>query len=192
VQFSVYRPKTIQPGLWYPLLAFAHLAARREDEPGAPDPIEEVHRQAAQFLQDDLAAYHQSTDDSAQPVPREGELRFVPAMDGIEFNPSERRFRWEEPVHREEFRLRASPLNVPRVARGRLTVFLGSVILAEVNLAIACRRNPSTRRLSMRPPPWTVRAGSGRSSPPTRIVTKPSSRNSSSSRRRWAIATCGT
>jgi len=142
VQFSVYRPRTIQPDVWYPLLAFAHLAARREDEPGAPDPIEEVHRQAGQFLQNNLAAYHQSTDDSAQPVPREGELRFVPQLDGIEFNPSERRFRWEEPVHREEFRLRASTLNVPRNARGRLTVFLGNVILAEVNLAIRVQKEP--------------------------------------------------
>ena len=33
VQFTVYRPRAIRPGLWYPMLAFAHLAERRPDAP---------------------------------------------------------------------------------------------------------------------------------------------------------------
>ena len=32
IQFTVYRPKSVRPNEWYPLLAFAHLADRR---PGA-------------------------------------------------------------------------------------------------------------------------------------------------------------
>ena len=45
-------------------------------------------------------------------------------------------FRWQEDVHREEFRLRASPDLAGRTARGRLTVYLGVIILAELDLAL--------------------------------------------------------
>ena len=33
VQFTVFRPKIVRPGEWYPMLAFAHLAERRLDSP---------------------------------------------------------------------------------------------------------------------------------------------------------------
>ena len=45
VQFTVFRPKTVQPKKWYSLLAFAHLSDRRPNaEPDEPDPIKEVQR----------------------------------------------------------------------------------------------------------------------------------------------------
>ncbi|MDQ1483339.1 MAG: hypothetical protein QOF35_1415, partial [Actinomycetota bacterium] len=138
VQFTVYRPRKVRPDLWYPMLAFAHLAERRPDAPeDEPDPIEQVKALAAQTLGDQLAGYTNPTSDARGAVPKEGELTLVPAVDGIEFNPARRGFRWVEDVHKEEFRLRAQSRLNQTVARGRLTVYLGAFILADVDLAIA-------------------------------------------------------
>src|SRR5262249_50971247 len=122
VQFTAYRPSVVRPAEWYALLVFAHLSERPPDsDPSTPDPVEEVRRQAQQLLGDSPSAFKSVTADSLQAVPREGELTFLPHMDGVEFNPRERRFLWNEPVHREEFRLRASPEIEGRTARGMLT-----------------------------------------------------------------------
>jgi anti-anti-sigma factor len=137
VQFSVYRPSAVQPQRWYTMLAFAHLSEHPPDaERDQPDPIEEMQRQARQVLGEKLDEYRGTTQDSQHPVPRDGELTFVPEVPGVEFNPPSRSFVWEEAVHREEFRLRASPELDGQTARGRLTVFLGGIILAEVSLSI--------------------------------------------------------
>src|SRR5262249_16797766 len=88
--------------------------------------------------------YRGTTQESQQPAPRQGEMTFVPEVEGVEFNPPSRSFVWEETVHREEFRLRASPELDGQTARGHLTVFLGSIILAEVNLSIRVDCNHGT------------------------------------------------
>jgi hypothetical protein len=142
VQFSVYRPRIVQPEKWYPLLAFAHLAERPPDAPpDTPDPLAEVHRQAQQVLGALSPAYHDVTQDSRAAVPREGEITFMPEVPGITFNPPRRSFLWQEAVHREEFRLRAGADLNGQTARGRLTVFLGGLILADVSLTIRVDRN---------------------------------------------------
>ena len=141
VQFTVFRRSAIQPEHWYPLLAFAHLAERRSDAPpDEPDPIEEVQTQARQLLGDDMGKFRSATEDSGYPVAREGELRFVPHMDGVTFNPPERRFLWTENVHREDFRLRADKSMDGHVARGAVSVFYGNLLLAEVQLSIKVDR----------------------------------------------------
>jgi hypothetical protein len=137
VQFTVYRPKTIRPQEWYPMLAFAHLSERPPSSPeNEPDPIQEVKRQASQILAERQGDYQETTEDSTRPVPQEGELTFVPDVSGIAFNPPLRNFVWKETVQREEFRLRASAELDGQTAKGRMTVFLGSIILAEVPLSI--------------------------------------------------------
>jgi hypothetical protein len=57
-------------------------------------------------------------------------------MPGIEFNPSRRTFLWLEDVAREEFRLRASDELRGQTARGVLSVYFGSILLAEITLSI--------------------------------------------------------
>ncbi|NQT17900.1 MAG: CHAT domain-containing protein [Planctomycetes bacterium] len=137
VQFSVYRPNTVRPQTWALLLAFAHLSERRADaKEDEPDPIEEVVRQARGVLEEEFDEYLGLRQDSRRAVPREGELTFVPKARGVEFDPPSGSFCWKESVHREEFRFRASARMDGKTARGRLTVFLGSVILAEVPLSI--------------------------------------------------------
>jgi hypothetical protein len=128
-------------------MAFAHLAAKRADAPaGEPDPVEEVKRQAEQFLgQQQARAYQALTQDAPQPVPREGTLTFVPTVPGIEFNPPLRTFRWTESVHREEFRLRADASHAGQTAHGRLSVFLEDILLADVPLTIPVGQPGDTR-----------------------------------------------
>ena len=146
VQFTVFRRSAIQPEHWYPLLCFAHLAERRPDAPDEPDPIEEVQTQARQLLGEDIGEFRSATEDSGYPVAREGELRFVPRMDGVAFNPPERRFLWTESVHREDFRMRADKSMDGRVARGAVSVFYGSLLLAEVQLSIRVDRKAAESR----------------------------------------------
>jgi hypothetical protein len=149
VQFTVYRPAGVQVGRWYPLLAFAHLSERRpEAAPEEPDPVQEVKRQAAAVLADEVGRYRQVTEDSARAVPREGELTFVPVIAGIEFNPPQRTFLWQESVHREEFRMRAGPSLEGQVARGRLTVFLGSIIVGDLALSVRVGGGEPLRQVS--------------------------------------------
>ncbi len=153
VQFTVYRPRAIDPGRWHQLLAFAHLAERRPGEDDLPDPIEEVQRQAAAVLGDKAKNYAPVIQDSGAAIPAEGELTFVPEFPGIEVNPPRRSFMWLESVHREEFRIRAGRELDGKMVRGRVTVFLGSIVIAEVACAVrvdASRPEPKREPTSVR------------------------------------------
>ena len=148
VQFTVYRPRAVRPAEWYDLLAFAHLAERRPDAPpDEPDPLAQVKAQAEQLLGARLGDYDDPRSDSRFGVPQDGEITFLPEIPGVTFNPERRVFRWQEDVHREEFRLRADPEVNGRTVRGRLRVYLGMIILAEVDLAL---------RVDAAAPPATV------------------------------------
>jgi actin-like ATPase involved in cell morphogenesis len=137
VQVTAYRPKTVRPGVWYPMLAFVHLADRRPEAPETePDPIEQVREQAGQILGTKVREFRDTSVDARHSVPRHGEITLHPHVPGIDFNPERRGFRWLEDVHREEFRLRASAELDGTVARGRLSAYLGAILLAEVELAI--------------------------------------------------------
>ena len=137
VQFSVYRPGTIAPERWYPMLVFAHLSEGLSEGRSEGDPIQEVRKRAEQVLGEKIEHYRKVTQDSLHSVPREGEITFVPDVLGIEFNPLRRTFLWQESVHREEFRIRASKELDGQNARGHMSVFLGSILLAEINLNIS-------------------------------------------------------
>lgn len=154
VQFTIYRPRSIDPGRWHQLLAFAHLAERRPGEDELPDPVEEVQRQAAQVLGDKAKHYAPVIQDSGAAIPAEGELTFVPEFPGIEVNPPRRSFLWLESVHREEFRIRAGRELDGKTVRGRVTVFLGSIAIAEV----ACAVRVDAARPEPKREPTTVRA----------------------------------
>ncbi len=146
VQFTVYAPRKIKPNKTYSLLAFAHLTARR---PGAdadePDPIEEVKAQAARILGDQRANYDDVKKPSAQAVPLGGELTFVPVVPGIEFSPPRRTFTWRKSVHREEFDMWVASEIDDQTLSGKLTVFLGSLVIAEVALVITVDRHATSQ-----------------------------------------------
>jgi hypothetical protein len=155
VQFTVYRPRVIDPGKWHQLLAFAHLAERRPGEDDLPDPVEEVQRQAQAVLGDKAKSYQPMMQDAGAAIPEEGELTFVPEFPGIEVNPPRRSFLWLETVHREEFRIRAPRELDGKTVRGRVTVFLGHIAIAELAVSVrvdAARPEPTRRE------PTTARA----------------------------------
>ena len=157
VQFTVYRPGEVRPETWYPLLAFAHLREKPIDGPtDEPDPLREVQRQAQKILSEQFDHYQDTTQDSAQPIPAAGIITFLPEMPGVEFNPPRRSFLWHEAVHREEFRLRASAEAVGRIASGRISVFAGSILVAEISLSFRVNDEaPATYREEQ------LQAGSG-------------------------------
>jgi hypothetical protein len=137
VQFTVYRPKAVTPLKWYPLLAFAHLAELPEDAPAdEPDPLEEVKEQARRVLGNLAAGYADVKQDSRYAVPHEAEITFLPEIPGFEVNPPRRTFLWLESVQREEFRIRVGADLDGVLVRGRMSVFWGSILLAEINLGI--------------------------------------------------------
>src|SRR5207253_1796517 len=120
---------------WYSMLAFAHLAERRPDAaPDEPDPIEEVKRQAQAVLGEHAADDVPLIEDSSKPIVRDGDLRLVPVVRGVEFNPPERTFRWTQSVHREEFQLRAGQNVKGQTVRGSLGVYYGCLLVAEIGL----------------------------------------------------------
>lgn len=137
VQFTVYRPKVVRPAHWYPMLAFTHLAERRPDAlPSEPDPIEQVRTEAKKILGQQASSYRDTSADARQGIPRESEITLIPTIPHVEFNPPRRTFRWSEDVHREEFRIRASDAAEGTVVRGVIAAYLGTILLAEVDLAI--------------------------------------------------------
>ena len=208
VQFTVYRPNAVQPKVWYPLLAFAHLAERRPDAPpGQPDPLEQVQELAAQALGDE-AAYGAPRVDARGGVPREGQLTFAPFVEGVDFNPRSQTFEWQEDVHQQNFRLKARPDTAGRVLRGQLTVYLGAFILADIDLTFRVDlAAPSPPTPTVRGAPLSTSSASQTSpqpelTPATAAPTKTSSRPTatrtwlSSGRLRFtggrsATSTCG-
>jgi serine/threonine protein kinase len=137
VQFTVYRPQIVRPMEWRSLLTFAHLSERPPDASNDElDPIDEVKRLAAAALGSELREYRQTTLDSRDAVPHDGELVVVPEMDGVEFNPNRQAFRFNESVHKVEFRFRAAADRDQQTLRGRLSVFFGAILMADVPLQI--------------------------------------------------------
>ena len=137
VQFTVYRPKVVRPGEWNVMLAFAHLADRRPEAPADdPDPIEQVRAQALSILGPQAKEFRDTSVEARQAVPREAEITLLPYAPGIEFNPERRAFRWTKDLHREQFDLRASADLDGKTARGRLSAYLGAILLAEIDLSI--------------------------------------------------------
>jgi hypothetical protein len=149
VQFTVYRPPFIRPGIWYSMLAFAHLAERRPGAPpDEPDPLDRVRELAVQTLGDQASEYEGPRAESRGAVPKESELTFVPYAQDIDFNPPRLTFEWQEDVHQQSFRLRAKSGAPSRVV-GRMTVYLGVLILADVDLVF--RVNPAAAPPNPRP-----------------------------------------
>jgi serine/threonine protein kinase len=137
VQFTVYQPEAVAPARWHTLLAFAHLSKRRPDAPpDEPEPLAEVKRIAERVLAEERTDYDSVKQNSLYAVPHRGEITFVPEIAGCEFNPPRQSFSWQKSVHKVEFEMLAAASLDGQMARGRLTVFLGSLILADVPLAI--------------------------------------------------------
>ena len=127
----------VAPAKWYDLVAAAHLdAARPEADPSEPTPLERVQAKAKAMLGERFDDYAPLTHDALQGVPQGSELTFAFEMAGVEFNPARVSFGWFEDEHTVQVRLRATPALDGKTARGRMTVFLGAIILADVPFSL--------------------------------------------------------
>ncbi|HVD87686.1 MAG TPA: TIR domain-containing protein [Jatrophihabitantaceae bacterium] len=136
VQFTVYRPRSVHPEEWRRLLVFAHKTEPFESHGVRVDPIQQVAQEADALLGQESSSYVQVARDSDADLPRGTTIRFVPDVEGVEFNPPVREFSWQLPVHREEFLFRAARRLQGRVAHGLLSVYVGTVLVADVSLSI--------------------------------------------------------
>jgi hypothetical protein len=159
VQFTVYRPRAVRPDEWKRLLAFMHLAEQRPDAPAEePSPLERVEELAHQTLGKEAEQFGHTTADGQLAVPREGEITLIPVVEGVEFDPERRTFRWVEDVHQETFLLRARPEAEGTTVRGRMAAYLGVILLAEVDISIRVDAALGTDPASNRPEPSSANA----------------------------------
>ncbi|MBI4860819.1 MAG: TIR domain-containing protein [Candidatus Riflebacteria bacterium] len=142
VEFAAYHHKVIPPLQWCTLVASAHLGEKR---PGAPvderSPADAARANAGRILGQDgerlvAGGQQEVTLPSGQAIPQGGAITFVPVMDGVSFNPPRQGFLWTEDEHTVSFRMRADAALAGRVARGRVTVFLGALIVADIPLRV--------------------------------------------------------
>ena len=137
VQFTVYRPRAIEPEKWYTLLAITHLSELPDD--AAKDDVHpkvEVERMARGILGADVQAYRDITADSKQALPREGILTFIPDFQNITFVPDRQSFLWKGKTHPIEFSLSTPKELEGETIRGCVRVYWAMVLLAEINLSI--------------------------------------------------------
>lgn len=136
VQFTVYRPRVARPFEWTPVLAFAHLGAAPLGSDPSDDPIRQVEQRARAVLGDRTDTYSSVRQDSSVGLPEEAELTFVLDLQGFDVKAPRRTFLWVNAVHMEEFQVRAGTELNGRAGRGSLQVYHGSILIAEVRLAI--------------------------------------------------------
>ena len=159
VQFTVYRPRAVRSDEWRRLLAFMHLAEQRPDAPAEePSPLEKVEELAHQTLGKEAKQFSLATADGRLAVPREGEITLIPVVEGVEFKPERRTFRWVEDVHQETFLLRAQPEAEGTTVRGRMAAYLGVILLAEVDISIRVDAALGTDPARSRPEPSSANA----------------------------------
>jgi glutamine cyclotransferase len=137
VQFTVYRPATLVAGRWHRMLVFTHIDEDPDQAPNEMTPAQEVSERAQRILAEEFESYRQLATDSQFPVPRESEVTLIPEVPKITFNPPRRSFMWATGlrVHDESFLVRAPGDLTGSLARGRLSIFLGHLLLADIAIA---------------------------------------------------------
>jgi serine/threonine protein kinase len=144
VRFTMYQPEAIVPETWASLLVFAHVS-ELPDDAAAAEPGAEVKGQGEALPGAAAQDYESVTRDSLEAVPRQGLITVVPYLEGVEFDPPRQSFRRVNPVHRTAFRMRASPASQDQTVRGRVSIFLGAIIVAEVPLALKVERKGAAK-----------------------------------------------
>jgi serine/threonine protein kinase len=124
-RFSVFSPKVLQPLVWSRMVSFAHLTS-----------IEEIAPLAEAKLRAEIDQYQTVAQQAVSLASRDNQITIVPTVPGVEFNPPSVSFLWLEEVHSESFLMRASPRVDGQRIRGRVSVFLGSILIAEAPLNV--------------------------------------------------------
>jgi len=154
VQFTVYRPATLVAGRWHRMLVFTHIDEAPDQTPDEMTPAQEMSERAQRILAEEFESYRQLAADSQFPVPRESEVTLIPEVPKVTFNPPRRSFIWATDlrVHDESFLVRAPNDLIGSLARGRLSIFLGHLLLADI--AITFRIESASLNLAASEQQW--------------------------------------
>ncbi|HZC36851.1 MAG TPA: TIR domain-containing protein, partial [Chthoniobacterales bacterium] len=141
VKFTAYRPAILIPGKWSRMTIFMH--------PDEASTLIEIETRARQILSAEYEDYSDVVD-SRFPIIRESEITLVPDVPGIRFNPPRRSFSWagSEKAHEESFFMRAPFALAGKLARGRMSIFFGQLLLAEIVLNLGVAKEPTLKEQS--------------------------------------------
>jgi TIR domain-containing protein len=144
VKFTAYRPAILAPGKWRRMMVFMHL-----DDPSI---LAEIETRARQILGVDAYGSvilgerdeHRDTMSTRFPPQAQSGITLVPEVPGIRFNPHRRSFTWTTGmrVHAESFFMHATRLLPDKLVSGRVSVFFGQLLLAEIGLDLRVTRDP--------------------------------------------------
>jgi hypothetical protein len=158
VKFTTYRPGIMRPEQWRRMIVFMHLDDEMEPL-GSQEPStsEEVEARARQILGAEYDDYRDVVGESRFPIVRESEITLVPEVPGIQFNPPRRSFSWTTGVrlHEESFFMRAPFALAGKLARGRLSIFFGQLLLAEIALNLRVAEEPASTPICKEEENWT-------------------------------------
>jgi hypothetical protein len=142
VKFTAYRPAVMRPEQWRRMIVFMHLDDDLEFE--SKQTSAEVEARARQVLGAEYQDYRTVIGESRFSVVRDSDITLVPEVPGVHFNPPRRSFLWATglQMHEESFFIRAPIALAGKIARGRLSVFLGQLLLAEMVLAFRVAEGP--------------------------------------------------
>jgi len=141
VQFTVFRPSVIAPETWHSLPVYAHLAEKPPNAPTAElDPVDDVAERARGLLGERIREYEPKRHDSHIAIPRYGEISFVLEFDGLRIDSRRKSFEWTGAVHEEVFRFMAPVELLGRTVRGRISVFLGAILVTDIALVMSVQR----------------------------------------------------
>ncbi len=136
VHFTVFRPRFLRTRSWTPLLACAHLGEASLGSDRHDDPIRQVEERAKTLLGDQFHTYAKLSQDSSIGLPEDAEITFDLSLPNLQIDQPRRTFLWINAFHMEEFHIRAPTQLHGLTTRGRLLIYHGSILLAEVALSI--------------------------------------------------------
>jgi hypothetical protein len=126
VFFAVYHPKEAVADTWYTLLAYAHIESA----------LAAVQTNAKKFSDEMADDPREVKSQSPARLTRGTELRFVPAADGVEFNPPSAILKWQEDYERAQFRFRARSELAGQPCFGEMSVYVGPLEIATIRFSV--------------------------------------------------------
>lgn len=143
-QFTAYRPESVLPGGWLPLVVFAHVSERPPEPPlGSVQPQKEPSLPASAKVP--ISPDFYQTTGAGGSIPRDDVVTVIPEVPGVEFFPPRQMFRWTDLIQKTEFRFRAPASLAGKVIDGQITIFAGTVAQASVAMPIEVIQPGGTR-----------------------------------------------
>jgi hypothetical protein len=144
VKLTAFHSAVLVPGKWRRMIVFMHL-----DEPSLST---EIETRARQILSVDSYGSvilgerdeHRDAMGGRFSTPPQSGITLVPEIPGIRFNPPRRSFTWTTGMrmHEESFFMHAPLSLADKLATGRISVFFGQLLLAEIALDLRVTKDP--------------------------------------------------